>query len=135
MIRCPSQDWDNYMTAQEGPEECPNCGGPNHDEETGDPVCKEAPDFCCVACERKMETGAYSIVSFDDAKYVGDDEDGVYYQAAEGPDGWYVSTVVDCNTSGFCEGYITDDGPYPTEAEAVQAGHDSASEWCFDNKI
>ncbi len=31
-------------------EVCPVCGAPNHDEETGEPLCAAAPDFCSVEC-------------------------------------------------------------------------------------
>ena len=68
---------------------------------------------------------ASQIVPFsaDDAKYVGDEEDGVYYQTAEGPDGWYVTAVVDCNSTHFVETLLDDDGPYETEADAENVGH------------
>jgi hypothetical protein len=49
MNYCPSHDWDRYCRDNEGPEECPMCKAPNADDE-GDPVCKEAPDFCSVKC-------------------------------------------------------------------------------------
>lgn len=33
-------------------EVCPVCAAPNHAEETGEPLCAAAPDFCSVECER-----------------------------------------------------------------------------------
>jgi hypothetical protein len=76
-----------------------------------------------------------ATVSFDDAEYIGDENDGVYVQAAEGPDGWYVSTVVDCNSASFTEPLVTDDGPYSSEADALAAGRNGAKDWCLDNQI
>jgi len=74
-------------------------------------------------------------VDFDDGEYIGDGQDGVYVQAAEGPDGWYVSTVVDSDTGGFVDSLCKDDGPYPTEKEALRAGRHSAMDWCMENRV
>lgn len=78
-----------------------------------------------------------TIVDFDPdhAVYIGDGEDGVYVQTAEGEGGWYVTTVVDCNTGSFCENGLTDDGPYPTEDEAAGAGVEYAQDWCWSNDV
>jgi hypothetical protein len=78
-------------------------------------------------------------VDMDTAAYVGDETDGVYYAVAHQPrgkaKGWYVSTVVDCNSSSFCQPLITDDGPYATEAEAWAAGMNGARDWCIENDV
>jgi len=71
----------------------------------------------------------------DHAIYVGDDEDGVYFQTAKGPDGWYVTAVVDSNTGAFVDTILDDDGPYETEEDAEVAGRDCATQWCFDNEV
>jgi hypothetical protein len=34
----------------DGPEECPSCGAPNADPETGDWSCAAAPGYCSEAC-------------------------------------------------------------------------------------
>lgn len=77
------------------------------------------------------------IVKFnvDHATYVGDEEDGCYYQTAGASDGWYVTVIVDCNTASFVENYATDDGPYDTEKEAEEAGKAHAQEWCINNEV
>ena len=74
------------------------------------------------------------IVTFnvDEARYVGDDEDGCYYQAAEGEDGWYVTIVVDCDSAGFVSDHTTDDGPYPSEDDAWEAGRSGSMDWCLE---
>lgn len=74
------------------------------------------------------------IVPFDvdEADWVGDEEDGVYVHAAAGPDGWYVTTVVDSETGSFVDDYETDDGPYRSYAEALAAGVSAATEWYYD---
>ena len=76
-----------------------------------------------------------AIVDFDTATYVGDENDGVYFAVAKGPDGWYVSASVDCNSRHWTDTLITDDGPYPTESSARLAGKDCARSWCRDNDV
>ena len=76
-----------------------------------------------------------AVVDVDVATYVGDGKDGVYVQAAEGKDGWYVSTLVDSETGSFVDALVTDDGPYPSEGEAMVAGTNGAKDWCLDNDV
>lgn len=71
----------------------------------------------------------------DDAIYVGDEEDGVYYQVEQGPRGWYVTTVVDSNTGGFVDTLEDTAGPFATQAEAMLHGRDVAVGWGFDNQV
>lgn len=80
---------------------------------------------------------AKPIVDFDvdEATYVGDEEDGVYYQVAKGRKGWYMTAVVDCNTAAFVDTLVSDDGPYDSEAHAITAGQNCAIEWCMDNDV
>ena len=77
------------------------------------------------------------IVKFDpdDAWYVGDENDGVYYQVAEGADGWYMTAVVDSDSGSFVDNLTTDDGPYDTERAALDAGRCAAKEWCIWNDV
>lgn len=77
------------------------------------------------------------IVAFsaDEAEYIGDERDGIYYQTAEGPGGWYLTIVVDSDTGGFVDTITKDDGPHSSEAEALQAGKDVAIGWCIDNGV
>jgi hypothetical protein len=118
------------------PDECPTCKRVNHDPESGDPVCESHAPFCCEGCERKYHEGQYAVVKVDGgASYIGDDRDGGYYQSAEGPDGWYVSNIIDSDTGGFVDNYITDDGPYPTETEANEAGANGLRDWCLENDV
>jgi hypothetical protein len=79
-----------------------------------------------------------SIVAsdWDEATYYGDEDDGVYVNVGQGPDGkWYMTATVDCNTASFVDDLVTDDGPYDTEEEAKVAGKDAAIEWCHDNDV
>jgi hypothetical protein len=78
-----------------------------------------------------------TIVPFDvdDATYVGDENDGVYYQVAKGEDGWYMTAVVDCNTAHFVDDLVVDDGPYESEAAAIMGGKNAAFEWCMNNHV
>jgi hypothetical protein len=61
----------------------------------------------------------------------------VYWQTAEGPDGWYVTVVIDSESGGggFVDNLATDDGPYATEAEAHCAGLHTAADWFYDNNV
>ncbi len=118
------------------PDVCPTCKGRNHVEDTGEPSCPEFNPFCCEGCQDKYHTGQYANVKVDKgAEWIGDDQDGGYYQAGKGPDGWYVSSIIDSDTGGFVDSYITDDGPYPTEAAAQQAGADGLKDWCLENGV
>ena len=81
-------------------------------------------------------TGSQIVaVDVDDSNYVGDEDDGVYWSVGEGTDGWYVSTMVDCNTSSFTADYQIDDGPYASEKEAMEAGRCAGLEWCMENGV
>lgn len=71
----------------------------------------------------------------DAANYLGNEEDGVYWQVAKGADGWYVTVVVDSNTGGFCTNAFTDHGPYQTEGAANTFGQGQAIEWCVYNSV
>jgi hypothetical protein len=77
------------------------------------------------------------VVAFDvdEATYVGDEQDGCYYLSAEGPDGWYVTVVVDSDTGHFVMDTVADAGPYDTEEHAEMVGRDMATTWCFDNGV
>lgn len=93
-----------------------------------------------VAAKEKVwkpnPTDTIAEVDFDEAEYVGDEEDGVYVQAAQGPDGgWYVSGVVDSNTGSFVDSLFTDDGPYDSYDEAMDAGKGGAADWCINNNV
>lgn len=78
---------------------------------------------------------AICIVDVDDSIYLGSDTDGVYYGAALGAKGWYVSALVDCNSGHWLDALLTDDGPYSTEADALDAGRRAAIAWCRDNDV
>lgn len=74
-------------------------------------------------------------VDMDDSVYVGNGRDGVYYDAAKGPDGWYTSSVVDSETGSFVDNLIVDDGPYPTAEAACWGGFNGATDWCINNTV
>jgi hypothetical protein len=76
------------------------------------------------------------VVDVDEATYLGDGDDGCYYDAAQGPDGkWYASVLVDCETAGFVDTIVSDDGPHDTYEAAMAAGGVWASDWCTDNRV
>jgi len=66
---CPSQDWDKYCDSQEIPEQCPECGGENANEE-GEPLDPKHPAFCSVQCadvytERQFQEGKDAAAEFE----------------------------------------------------------------------
>jgi hypothetical protein len=75
------------------------------------------------------------VIDIDGARYEGDERDGIYYDAAEGPGGWYLSAIVDCDSSGFTDTYFQDDGPYESREAAMLAGQNAARDWCIDNDV
>lgn len=83
-------------------------------------------------------SGTRRVVEFDadEALYLGDGDDGVYYQSAEGRDGlWYVTVVVDSNTGGFVDNIYTDNGPHGSEEDANEFGENAAIDWCITNDV
>lgn len=66
--------------------------------------------------------------------------DCVYWQTAQGRDGWYVTIVVYSETGHFRDrryssDIVTDDGPYESEAEAYMGGMNGALQWMIDNEV
>src|SRR5512147_909945 len=90
-----------------------------------------------ITREEELDERARTIVPFsvDEATYVGDENDGCYYQVAEGPDGWYVTVVVDCDTASFVDTLVKDDGPCPTKKHAEETGRNTAVDWCVTNGV
>jgi hypothetical protein len=74
-----------------------------------------------------------AVVDMDDAYYLGIEGTGVYFASGEGPDGWYVSTAYDIPHD--CGDMTQDDGPYPTEGEALLAGLEQAVDMLYNNEI
>jgi hypothetical protein len=114
------------------PEECPVCKRDNADDE-GELLFPSG--HCSEFCEGHSENGVYALVDMEYARYIGNGRDGVYYATGQGPDGWYVSTLIDCETGSFCDKLWLDDGPYESEEAAAQGGKDGSIEWCTENRI
>jgi hypothetical protein len=76
------------------------------------------------------------VVDVDEATYVGDSDDGCYYDAAQDRDGkWYTTVLVDSDTGSFVSTLVQDDGPFDTHEEAMAAGRCWAENWCVDNGV
>lgn len=70
-------------------------------------------------------------IDCDQAAYIGNEDDGCYYQVFEDENGdWWLSVIVDCQTSGFSQSLADGDGPYDTEHDAKLAGFMLSKEWC-----
>lgn len=115
------------------PEHCPVCKRDNADED-GESLCDDSI-HCGEDCARHSKDGSYSWSGVDSASYVGDEQDGCYYSAGHGPNGWYYTVVVDCDSAGFVDTIVSDDGPYNTEDDAKQAGKNQAIDWCLTNHV
>ncbi|MHC4372254.1 MAG: hypothetical protein ACYSW8_32015 [Planctomycetota bacterium] len=75
-------------------------------------------------------------VDVDNAFYVGNGADGVYYQVFEDSHGdYWWSAIVDSNTGAFCDVMTEGAGPYKTRDEALYAARDEALEWCACNTV
>jgi hypothetical protein len=74
-------------------------------------------------------------VDVDAAFYEGSSGDGVYYDVARGPGGWFMSAIVDSDTGSFVDTLVQDDGPYRSKRRALQAGQDAARDWCYTNDV
>jgi hypothetical protein len=73
---------------------------------------------------------------FDEARYFGDPQDGVYVEVGpnDGKPGFYCWTVVDSETGHFIQDLDYCD-EFSTEPEAQQYGEFAAINWCLDNGI
>ena len=67
---------------------------------------------------------------WDNAWYVGDEEDGCYINVGIGPGGWYITVVIDSNRRGFTDNLLSDDGPYESEEDALKAAVDASAD-CY----
>jgi hypothetical protein len=78
-----------------------------------------------------------TIVDFnaDEATWIGDEQDGCYFQVGKGPDGWYVTVVVDCETNKSVDNLYTDQGPFANEWLAIQEGLGLSIDWCVTNGV
>jgi hypothetical protein len=91
----------------------------------------------CVA-EKRFVSGPDCAcdVDVDEARYVGDGDDGVYYQVFEDSAGsfWW-SALIGCNSGAFCEALAVGEGPYDREDCAWLDACNAGSEWCAINEV
>jgi hypothetical protein len=69
------------------------------------------------------------------AEYVGNATNGVSYRASPTPVGWYLTAVVDSDSSGVTCDLVRGEGPFTSETEALLCGYDLATSWCRDNRV
>ena len=75
------------------------------------------------------------IFNPDHADYVGDTDDGVYYQVEEGRSGRFVTCAYCGRTFIAANGACTYCGTVPTEEVALGVGYHSAAAWCYANHV
>jgi hypothetical protein len=74
------------------------------------------------------------MLDWDEASYVGDGNDGVYYGAMFQNGSWWALATVDSNTGGFTDTLTAERG-YRSERAALAAARDAALEWCHVNRV
>lgn len=78
-----------------------------------------------------------AVVDFDEAYSVSAGEevvDSVYFDVAQDAAGaWFMSAALDCDSSHYTDNLVVDDGPYPSEEDALRAGLNVAREWMAAN--
>lgn len=99
---------------------------------------------------RSAKYGEAPHLDWDEASYLGNGNDGVYYGALKtsylGPRGgkretWWAMATVDSDTGGFVDdtgGFVDTlaaDPGYSSEKHALRAAKDAAFEWCASNGI
>lgn len=74
-------------------------------------------------------------LDWDDAHYLGDGEDGVYFAAVQASASrWWAMADVDSNTGGFTDSLVREYG-YRSRRAALQAARDAAMEWLDHNGV
>jgi hypothetical protein len=76
-------------------------------------------------------------IDVDHAESASADIDGeidtIYYDATETAQGWFMSILVDCDSGGFCESPVLDDGPYASRDKALLGALNFVIEWFSNN--
>lgn len=94
----------------------------------------------CVCDGKTLELEGTDIdctVDVDTAYYIGDGDDGVYFNTFkdEANNTYWMSAIADCDTGCFCDSLVTAQGPYDSISDAIRAGIDTAAEWCILNDV
>lgn len=93
-----------------------------------------------LVCDPEFEcsegTDLDCSVDVGEATYIGDGNDGVYYQVfADENDQFWMSALVDSDYGRFVDSLVESDGPYDSPEDAELAGRDAAMEWCGWNNV
>jgi hypothetical protein len=72
-------------------------------------------------------------VDWDDCYSVSTEDDSVYFDVVQTEEGWYLSVDLDCESGSFTTSITVDDGPYPTEDDALRGGIRTACSWMSAN--
>lgn len=127
---CPDTRCPVCYADEETLQKCPKCG---YDSVCAKHGCTDPQ--CNPAIAKTAQDGKIATVDTDEAFYLGIEGEGVYFDADEGINGWYMSTVVDTNRGAYCGDMTTDDGPYESRGRALEAGLNAAYEWLATNDI
>jgi len=68
-----------------------------------------------------------------ETKYIGSEEDGVYYGAVEKNGKWWAMATVDSDSGGFTDSLLAELGT--SQETALQAAREVAEEWCASNEV
>lgn len=73
-------------------------------------------------------------LDLDDAAYIGDGNDGVYFSAIHKGNTWWALATVDSDTGHFIDTLVSEGG-HRSEKAALTAAKDAALEWCTTNNV
>lgn len=74
------------------------------------------------------------ILDWDEAEYLGDGKDGVYFGTVREGRKWWALASIDSNTGHFTQSLAADPG-YTSEKRALIAARDAAIDWLVTNEI
>lgn len=97
-------------------------------------VTAQIPETESAYSRTQAKYGPPPHLDWDDAEYMGDKGDGVYYGALKKGGTWWALATVDSDTGGFTES-LTAEGGYSSKKAALTAAKDAAYEWCRTNRV
>jgi hypothetical protein len=95
---------------------------------------EQIPETESAYSKTQAKYGAPPHLDWDDAEYVGDADNGVYYGAMHKGKTWWALATVDSNTGGFTDSLVAEGG-YRSRRAALIAAKDAALEWCYNNDV
>jgi len=94
------------------------------------------PTYCRVIDRSEHSFNRTRPVNVDYWHYVGNEADGMYFEAWEEVSGqWYLYGILDSDSCSFCDTFWDEEGPFDNYDRAIAFGRDGAEEWCANNNV